>query len=64
MLTTCKINKNKGELKANEKKTVSSEFAVGSNDPAADFYISMGKVGGETPASVIKISNLSVVKTK
>ena len=52
------------DLKANEKKTVSYEFTVDNTDPAADFYISMGKVKEETPASVITLSNISVVKTK
>ena len=45
-------------------KTVSYEFTVDNTDPAADFYISMGKVKEETPASVITLSNISVVKTK
>ena len=52
------------DLKANEKKTFSYEFTVDNTDPAADFYISMGKVKEETPASVITLSNISVVKTK
>ncbi|MDK2807736.1 MAG: hypothetical protein PWP24_469 [Clostridiales bacterium] len=50
-------------LEANVSKNVMFEFTMGVQDPAADFYISMGKIAGlVTPGSTITISNLSLVK--
>jgi hypothetical protein len=50
-------------LEANVSNNVSYEFTMGVENPAADFYISMGKIAGiETPASAITITNLSLVK--
>ncbi len=50
-------------LEANVSKNVVYEFTMTVDNPAADFFISMGKIAGkETPASVISISKLSLVK--
>lgn len=50
-------------LEGNVTKSVSYEFTMNKEDPAADFYISMGKIEGvETPASAITLSKLSLVK--
>jgi uncharacterized protein YjdB len=50
-------------LEGNVSKSVSYEFTMNKEDPAADFYISMGKIAGvETPASAITLSKLSLVK--
>ena len=53
-------------LKANEINHVSYTFKMNTTDNAADFYISMGKIldpaNVETPASVITLSNISLIK--
>jgi hypothetical protein len=49
-------------LNANEEQTVTRTITVTEpTDPAIDFVISMGKIG-DTPASTIEISNVSVKK--
>jgi uncharacterized protein YjdB len=51
-------------LNADEEQTVTQTITVTKQtDPAIDFVISMGKIG-DTPASTIEISNISVIKTK
>ena len=50
-------------LVENVSKKVEYTFTMSKVDPAADFYISMGKIANvETPPSTITISNLSFVK--
>lgn len=50
-------------LVGNTSKKVEYTFTMNAVDPAADFYISMGKIEGiETLASAITISNLSFMK--
>lgn len=50
-------------LEANVIKNVTYEFTMAVDDPAADFYISMGKIADiETKASEITLSKLSCVK--
>jgi hypothetical protein len=50
-------------LEANVSKSVEYVINMGVDNPAADFFVSMGKIDGiETKASAITISNLSLVK--
>ncbi len=50
-------------LDANKEKTVTYEFTMEDGDSGADFFISMGQIKDvDTPASVITISDLSLVK--
>ncbi|MCM1272006.1 MAG: carbohydrate binding domain-containing protein [Clostridium sp.] len=55
-------------LAANQTKQVEYEFTMDANDSTADFFISMGQLADDegnaidTPASTIKISNISITK--
>lgn len=50
-------------LAANEEKTVTYEVTTEDGDSGADFFISMGKIKDvDTPASIITISDLCMIK--